>query len=396
MVFTGASVSNGVDTYSLPSQVSHNLTTSAIGPRHGSVVKITSEQYTELKSVAFSTELPADSSLSTPTQPADRNNGIDLSSSLVAQYFVNSNVTADATSKHPLTVAGNGALWSSTAFGSHGAAYFSADNYMYSASASSMLDKTNSTQGITVSFYANVSNSNAADGRFFELNNIGAKGTNIWANNSPTRYISMWASGAKMETAYYRQDSDYGVDGSVITAKPSSSPTADAWHQYVVTIGGTTTTVYIDGAEITYSAKTTVNYQDISDTAEEELSKVTLTPVDTEGYQNFDAAYTVASSVDEEMYAADKFAEFKTIVNNAYNNVYTTATAENADLYNSVTSGVDITENTQLRTSLTTANTDINTAAILTAIDSLKDYIRTLRVNISENVENPVVTSKYF
>lgn len=78
VVFTGASVSNGVNTYSLPSQVSHNLTTSAIGPRHGSVVKITSEQYTELKSVAFSTELPADSSLSTPTQPADRNNGIDL------------------------------------------------------------------------------------------------------------------------------------------------------------------------------------------------------------------------------------------------------------------------------------------------------------------------------
>lgn len=253
-----------------------------------------------------------------------------------------------------------------------------------------------STQGITVSFYANILGSNAADGRFFELNNIGAKGTNIWANNSPTRYISMWASGAKMETAYYRQDSDYGVDGSVITAKPSSSPTADAWHQYVVTIGGTTTTVYIDGAEITYSAKTTVNYQDISDTAEKELSKVTLTPVDTEGYQNFDAAYTVASSVDEDMYAAEKFAEFMTIVNNAYSNVYTTTTAENADLYNSVTSGVDITENTQLRTSLTTANTDINTAAILTAIDSLKDYIRTLRVNISENVENPVVTSKYF
>lgn len=106
VVFTGASVSNGVNTYSLPSQVSHNLTTSAIGPRHGSVVKITSEQYTELKSVAFSTELPADSSLSTPTQPADRNNGIDLSSSLVAQYFVNSNVTADATSKHPLIVDG--------------------------------------------------------------------------------------------------------------------------------------------------------------------------------------------------------------------------------------------------------------------------------------------------
>ncbi|MGN0534765.1 MAG: LamG-like jellyroll fold domain-containing protein [Eubacterium sp.] len=962
VVFTGASVSNGVNTYSLPSQVSHNLTTSAIGPRHGSVVKITSEQYTELKSVAFSTELPADSSLSTPVQPADRNNGIDLSSSLVTQYFVNSNVTADATSKHPLTVAGNGALWSSTAFGSHGAAYFSADNYMYSASASSMLDKTNSTQGITVAFYANISGSNAADGRFFELNNIGAKGTNIWANNSPTRYISMWASGAKMETAYYRQDSDYGVDGSVITAKPSSSPTANAWHQYVVTIGGTTTTVYIDGARaytyeftknstvfdeiknsgylligaacwpddtftgymrdfriydkaitaddaiklynqysydnsysvaeikqamtdyetkmndalsaktvltnmqpaydayvavrkgfdayyyggdatvdlekltialktstaamtawtqysgnasgsadgsysksnltygdqmlnvlytygvggssgyevadssaqiksfgvqygnivflydgttmacpinacytrpgsnyttkrpvylysttdnfslshfwhgssstdtgyqtgesdklshspsisqpannntavlkktyyfsntlyyngtftdntellrtingvsysgkdnvdgtinitmssssnnngsvisiinykalvdkiadafgtlpavtnykqgrdssdsfgyseilgyfddatsfdpnyyfsyvttlsdnintcirnlsarinnldnrvnvanadfgeenyqslrdeigsfingdvrldetvyttdsindyknvysasqslfryvdddgkgytqdacagecanalanvlnekldvsglktelesktifdenglqiytfdswvenvspyanifyelkqysgryetvnavvhnsdgavITYNAKTTVNYQDISDTAEEELSKVTLTPVDTEGYQNFDAAYTVASSVDEDMYAADKFAEFKTIVGNAYSNVYTTATAENADLYNSVTSGVGITENTQLRTSLSTADTDINTAAILTAIDSLKDYIRTLRVNISENVVNPVVTSKYF
>ena len=245
VVISGASSG----TYTLPSQVSHNLTTSGVGPRHGSVMKITADQYNALKTATFTTELPpaSDSAISAPPV-AEGNNGIDLSSNLVARYFVKDTTTDEALGKYALSNAGSGPAWDSSLFNGVGGAYFTADNYSYSNSTAGLLSGTNVSQGFTISFYANTSSSNAANGRFFELNNIGTKGSHIWGTSPTPSYVSMWAQGANMETTYDRETGTYDVNGTAMAANPPSAPSIDTWHQFTVTLSGTTTTVYVDGA----------------------------------------------------------------------------------------------------------------------------------------------------
>lgn len=254
VIFNDASVSGGVNTYTLPSQVTHNLTTSGIGPRHGSVVKITADQYSALKSAStFTTEAPADTSASAPSVPTDREsepeNQSGFDSNLIARYFVTSDVTADvknSDNEFPLSAAGSGAAWSSGSFNGLGAAYFTSDNYMYTGSVASMLSSTTASQGITFSFYG-LPESYDAQGRYFEMNSNGTKGSVVW--ESTGNYISTKATLGGAETVEVETVNNNNFNWDSGRWSGTASYDATQWNQFTVTLNSTNFALYINGEE---------------------------------------------------------------------------------------------------------------------------------------------------
>ncbi|MDD6620683.1 MAG: hypothetical protein PUE75_06280 [Eubacteriales bacterium] len=254
VIFNNASVSGGVNTYTLPSQVTHNLTTSGIGPRHGSVVKITADQYSALKSAStFTTEAPADTSASAPSVPTDREsepeNQSGFDSNLIARYFVTSDVTADvknSDNQFPLSAAGSGASWSSGSFNGLGAAYFTSDNYMYTGSVASMLSNTTASQGITFSFYG-LPESYDAQGRYFEMNSNGTKGSVVW--ESTGNYISTKATLDGAETVEVETVNNNNFNWDSGRWSGTASYDATKWNQFTVTLNSTNFALYINGEQ---------------------------------------------------------------------------------------------------------------------------------------------------
>lgn len=255
VIYNNATTSGGVLTYNLPSQVNHNLKTSnptGVSPRHGSVVKISADQYNALKAA---TEFTTTYSVNGEKLETTVANGYD--ENLIARYFTSSNVTSDtASGKYNLSSNGSGASWDANMYGGSGAAYFTPDNYMSSASASAMFTeskngKTIQSNGLTVSFLGKTSSSNDANGRFFEFNKSGLKNSHIWGNTStPSRYITLFAkNGLETEISWNREENTYRQDGSVMAGSNSSVSTVDAWHQYTLTIDGNKTTVFVDGVK---------------------------------------------------------------------------------------------------------------------------------------------------
>ena len=215
-------------------------------PRHGSMLKITTKQYNDLLNAqSFSTIVSAtESGIGSVVGNVEENNGIDLSSNLLARYFVYDSTTDENSGNYDLTSVGS-VQWQQEANAGRGAAYFTPDNYLYTDAVSQMFNSVNAETGITVSFYGNPESSCDANGRFFEFNDKGIKGTVIWDITSQnTSYISMYNSSA-LEMATNRSGSGKwpGTSDSALFVNSEK----DAWNQYTVTIQNNNVSLYING-----------------------------------------------------------------------------------------------------------------------------------------------------
>lgn len=215
-------------------------------PRHGSMLKITTKQYNDLLNAqSFSTIVSAtESGIGSVVGNVEENNGIDLSSNLLARYFVYDSTTDENSGNYDLTSVGS-VQWQQEANAGRGAAYFTPDNYLYTDAVSQMFNSVNAETGITVSFYGNPESSCDAKGRFFEFNDKGIKGTVIWDSTSQnTSYISMYNS-SELEMATNRSGSGSwpGTSDSALFVNSEK----DAWNQYTVTIQNNNVSLYING-----------------------------------------------------------------------------------------------------------------------------------------------------
>lgn len=233
---------------------------SKLSPRHGSVLQISDAEYNTLMNASanksFNTVVQApDSVIDPPPAVTEKNNGIDLSDNLIARYFVYDTTTDESVHDYKLSNAGSGASWSATAFDSKGAAYFSPDNYMYTNQVPEMLADSNGDKGLTFSFYGNVSsegnttvinNETQYTGRFFEMNNMGTKGSITYdVNHTSAKYISMKAPNSSVELSanYNNWDKDNGrwAYGSDVIQ--------DISHLYTVTVKTGELSFYLDGVQ---------------------------------------------------------------------------------------------------------------------------------------------------
>lgn len=214
-------------------------------PRHGSMLKITTKQYNDLLNAqSFSTIVSAtESGIGSVVGNVEENNGIDLSSNLLARYFVYDSTTDENGGNYDLTSVGS-VQWQQEANAGRGAAYFTPNNYVYTSEASQMLSSVNASQGITISFYGNPESSCDNNGRFFEFNDKGIKGTISWDGNpynqNNSTYITMWhAANTEMLNNSW--------EGKSITYPNEIN---DEWHQYTVTVNSSQLVVYRDGVQI--------------------------------------------------------------------------------------------------------------------------------------------------
>lgn len=214
-------------------------------PRHGSVLKITTKQYNDLLNAqSFSTIVSAtESGIGSVVGNVEENNGIDLTSNLLARYFVYDSTTDENGGNYDLSSVGS-VQWQQEANAGRGAAYFTPDNYVYTSEASQMLSSVDASQGITISFYGNPESGCKDNGRFFEFNDKGIKGTISWNGNpynqNNSTYITMWhAANTEMLNNSW--------EGKSITYPNEIN---DEWHQYTVTVNSSQLVVYRDGVQI--------------------------------------------------------------------------------------------------------------------------------------------------
>lgn len=241
-VFAGNPATLNVEQY----KITDTNVNSNCKPRHGSMLKITTKQYNDLLNAqSFSTIVSAtESGIGSVVGNVEENNGIDLSSNLLARYFVYDSTTDENGGNYDLSSVGS-VQWQQEANAGRGAAYFTPDNYVYTSEASQMLSSVNAETGITVSFYGNPESSCDANGRFFEFNDKGIKGTVIWDITSQnTSYISMYNSSV-LEMANNRSGSGSWPGTSDSASFVNSEK--DAWNQYTVTIQNNNVSLYING-----------------------------------------------------------------------------------------------------------------------------------------------------
>lgn len=231
---------------------------SSLSPRHGSILKITTAQYNDLKDAqSFTTIVPAtESALGTVSGDVEENNGIDLSGELLARYFVHDTTTDmdDTKGKFDLTPNGN-VQWQQDANGGKGAAYLSADNYLYTNEVPQMLSTVTADKGMTISFFAqpstegNVASDGAPQGRFFEFNANGTKGSIVWDTRTNAKYLSMWYT-SRVEI------SNNWVTDRIDMGTPDAGTYVGEWHQYTLTVDQNQIVVYKDGTKIAETAVT--------------------------------------------------------------------------------------------------------------------------------------------
>ena len=206
---------------------------SAFHPRHGSVINITESQYNRLTSGHFSQDA-------------------------LARYLVGSDLTRDYMSgSYNLT--NNGATWNTSEYDGQGAAYFNGDadgnthNNLSTDALDTMLTnaQVNSSDGLTVSFYAKPTDS-PAQGRFFELNNTGAR-SHEWNGSSPATYFSMWNSSNSSDSG--RVEVAASREGGNFSSEKLSNTYNNEWKLYTATFTGSTVRVYVNGA-LAYSFST--------------------------------------------------------------------------------------------------------------------------------------------
>lgn len=241
-VFAGNPATLNVEQY----KITDTNVNSNCKPRHGSVLKITTKQYNDLLNAqSFSTIVSAtESGIGSVVGNVEENNGIDLSSNLLARYFVYDSTTDENGGNYDLSSVGS-VQWQQEANAGRGAAYFTPDNYVYTSEASQMLSSVNASQGITISFYGNPESGCANNGRFFELNDKGIKGSIDWnTNRNTTSYFSVWHA-ANTEIA------NNNYDGRVWSTPNEIN---DEWHQYTVTVNSSQIIVYRDGEQIGMSS----------------------------------------------------------------------------------------------------------------------------------------------
>ena len=239
-VFAGNPATLNVEQYKIDTNVNSDCK-----PRHGSMLKITTKQYNDLLNAqSFSTIVSAtESGIGSVVGNVEENNGIDLSSNLLARYFVYDSTTDENGGNYDLSSVGS-VQWQQEANAGRGAAYFTPDNYVYTSEASQMLSSVNASQGITISFYGNPESSCDNNGRFFEFNDKGIKGTISWDGNpynqNNSTYITMWhAANTEMLNNSWK--------GKSITYPNEIN---DEWHQYTVTVNSSQLVVYRDGVQI--------------------------------------------------------------------------------------------------------------------------------------------------
>lgn len=242
-VFAGNPATLNVEQY----KITDTNVNSNCKPRHGSMLKITTKQYNDLLNAqSFSTIVSAtESGIGSVVGNVEENNGIDLTSNLLARYFVYDSTTDENGGNYDLSSVGS-VQWQQEANAGRGAAYFTPDNYVYTSEASQMLSSVNASQGITISFYGNPESSCDNNGRFFEFNDKGIKGTISWDGNPYNRnnstYITMWhAANTEMLNNSW--------EGKSITYPNEIN---DEWHQYTVTVNSSQLVVYRDGVQISY------------------------------------------------------------------------------------------------------------------------------------------------
>lgn len=240
-VFAGNPATLNVEQY----KITDTNVNSNCKPRHGSVLKITTKQYNDLLNAqSFSTIVSAtESGIGSVVGNVEENNGIDLSSNLLARYFVYDSTTDENGGNYDLSSVGS-VQWQQEANAGRGAAYFTPDNYVYTSEASQMLSSVNASQGITISFYGNPESGCKDNGRFFEFNDKGIKGTISWNGNpynqNNSTYITMWhAANTEMLNNSW--------EGKSITYPNEIN---DEWHQYTVTVNSSQLVVYRDGVQI--------------------------------------------------------------------------------------------------------------------------------------------------
>lgn len=256
-VFAGNPATLNVEQY----KITDTNVNSNCKPRHGSVLKITTQQYNDLLNAeTFTTIVSAtESGIGSVVGNVEENNGIDLSSNLLARYFVYDSTTDENSGNYDLSSVGS-VQWQQEANAGRGAAYFTPDNYVYTSAASQMLSSVDASQGITISFYGNPDSGCSDKGRFFEFNDKGIKGTIVWDSTSQdTSYIQMYYNGA-VEMANNRSSTG-SWPGSSDQAFAGTS-TLDQWKQYTVTIQNNSVTMYVNGVS-QGTVQLGVNYSEI-------------------------------------------------------------------------------------------------------------------------------------
>ncbi len=222
------------DYYDSVSNASFNQFT----PRHGSVLKITEQQYNYL--------LKADSAGLFNNAREDKSSStLDIADNLILQYLVDDITTNTGTTSGSYNLSGT-ATWQNSAYmNKKGAAYFNASSL--SANVGTAISNNASTEtGLTISFYGKPDYASATKGRFFELANYGVAAGDWNALQADANYISMWNTTAGdsrgyMEFAsgsYSNRDWNFGQ-------LPYNL--GGGWHLYTVTLVGTTVTLYVDG-----------------------------------------------------------------------------------------------------------------------------------------------------
>lgn len=205
---------------------SHNI--NSLSPRHGSVVKITDEEYNRL--LAYSSEITSSSFPETET----------LSDHLVGRYFTTNDYTYNAANgKNDLTVT-DGTISATTDSDGDYYAYFNAAGAQINL-ANLISDDLNIKDGFTITFSASAPSSLKANTRFFDISNNWSQRTD------PSECYLHMSPVADSNGLYLGAYNGPTTTASWTWASQGNNYNDDVMHDYIISFADGNMILYIDG-----------------------------------------------------------------------------------------------------------------------------------------------------
>ena len=200
-----------------------------LSTRHGSVIRISDEQWRAIKKANYNSFSMSDT----------QGEGVDLTADLISRYYVNDTVTDETGNGYNLT--STNVAWTNKAVdGLYGAATFDGTENSYSVQ-SSFSTMMSGKSGYTISFMGykeDVTRNQYA--RFVETSNK-APHTYTWSGGANKCTLTDLYGDGRYESMY--------KDWNVRTTNSFASPISNSWHIYTMTfdVNSNTVKVYMDG-----------------------------------------------------------------------------------------------------------------------------------------------------
>ena len=220
------SSSSDFSTFTTLPDSSHNI--NSLSPRHGSVVKITDEEYNRL--LTYSSEITSSSFPETET----------LSDHLVARYFTTADYTYNAANgKNDLTLT-DGAISTATDSDGDYYAYFNAAGAEINL-ANLISGDLNLKDGFTITFSASAPSSLGANARFFDISNNWSQRTN------PAECYLHMSPVAESNGLYVGAYNGPVTTSSWTWASQGNNYNDGIMHEYIISFADGNMILYIDG-----------------------------------------------------------------------------------------------------------------------------------------------------